>query len=81
MIMKANYDPNDPPVTSLFPAEEGRTKTLGVNLPPTIAAAIRRRGNLRKSISDEIVALIDPHKLAALLQADAEHQAKVHARN
>lgn len=76
MIMQANHDPNDPPATSLFPPEEGRTKTLGVNLPPTIAAAIRRRGNLRKSISAEIVSLIDPAKLAALLQADAEHQAR-----
>lgn len=81
MIMKANYDPNDPPVTSLFPPGEARRKTLGVILPPTIAAAIRRRGNLRKSISDEIIGLIDPAKLAALLRADAEHQAKCHSQN
>ena len=81
MIMRANHDPNDPPATSLFPPQEGRTKTLGVNLPPTIAAAIRRRGNLRKSISDEIVSLIDPDKLAALLRADADHQARSRARN
>ena len=76
MIMEANRESEDEDLANLFPPLEGRTKTLGVNLPPSVAAAIRRRGNLRKSISDEIISLIDPTKLAELLRADAEHQAK-----
>jgi len=79
MIMQAKSDDGDPTIARLFPQNEGKTKTLGVNLPPSIAAAIRRRGNMKKSISDEIISLIDPTKLAALLRADAEHQARCNA--
>jgi len=76
MIMEANSESEDEDLANLFPQSEGRTKTLGINLPPSIAAAIRRRGNLKKSISNQILSLIDPTKLAELLREDAEHQAK-----
>lgn len=76
MIMEANHESEDEDLLNLFPQGEGRTKTLGVNLPASIAAAIRRRGNLKKSISNEILGLFDPTKLAALLKEDADHQAR-----
>ncbi len=81
--MVKQSDPDDvvPSLESLFPPNEGNRATLGVNFPRSIAAAIRRRGNLRKSISEEIRAMIDPAKLQALLRADADHQAKCSNRN
>ena len=77
MVMQAN--PNDTPdrepeVARLFPDGEGRTKTLGVSFPPSIAAAIRRTGNRGKSISDQLLGLMDPQKLEQLLQEDRERQ-------
>jgi hypothetical protein len=50
----------------------GKTFTLGLNLPPEIAAAIRREGNRRGSISAVLFGLIDQRKLKQLLAADAE---------
>lgn len=50
----------------------GKTYTLGLNLPPEIAAAIRREGNRRGSISAVLFGLIDQRKLKQLLAADAE---------
>lgn len=73
MIMQANDD-QDPQLEKLFPPDEGRTKTLGINLPPSVAQAIQRTGNRRKSISSQLLALIDPKKLQQLLDEDAEHQ-------
>lgn len=63
-------------ISRLFPRNEGRTETLGINLPASIAQAIRRTGNRRGSISEQLVGLMDPKKLQALLDADAELQAK-----
>ena len=60
----------------IFPAGEGRTETLGINFPPSIAAAIRRTGFRRGSISDELLNLIDGDKLRRLLREDREHQTK-----
>lgn len=72
MIMKSKDDGGK--VKQLFPPDEGRTKTLGVNLPPTVAQAIQRTGNRKNSISEQLLALIDPKKLEELLKEDAEHQ-------
>ena len=77
MIMQRPTDGDAPAqLNDLFPGDEGKTETLGLNLPPKIAAAIRRTGFRRSSISAELLALIDPTKLRRLLRADAEHQAK-----
>lgn len=53
-------------------ATTGKTYTLGLNLPPEIAAAIRREGNRRGSISAVLFGLLDQKKLKQLLTADAE---------
>jgi len=63
-------------VVDIFPSDEGRTETLGLNVPPSVAAAIRRTGNRRSSISDELLRIIDLGKLRQLLAEDADHQAK-----
>lgn len=77
MIMQRPTDGDGPAkLDDLFPGDEGKTETLGVNLPPKIAAAIRRTGYRGSSISSELLNLIDPRKLQRLLRADAEHQAK-----
>lgn len=77
MIMQRPTDGDAPAqLDDLFPGDEGKTETLGLNLPPKIAAAIRRTGFRRSSISKELLKLIDPTKLRRLLRADAEHQAK-----
>jgi hypothetical protein len=47
-------------------------KTLGLNLPPEIAAAIHREGNRRGSISSVLFDLLDQKKLRQLLAKDAE---------
>lgn len=75
MIMQASSeDGGESDVRKLFPPDEGRTKTLGINLPPSIAKAISRTGNRRNSISQQLLSLIDPVKLRQLLEADAQHQ-------
>lgn len=51
---------------------EGLTATLSVNLPPTVAKAIRRTGNRRSSISKVFLALIDRRKLDRLLEEDRD---------
>lgn len=66
-------------IRQLFPPGEGLSETLGVNFPPSVANAIRRTGNRKDSISAQLLALIDPAKLAACLRADAEHMAKCDA--
>lgn len=71
MVMQA-IDDNGPDEFS----SEGRTETLGVLLPPTVAAAIRRTGNRKKSISQVLLSLIDRRKLKRLMDLDAEHQRK-----
>ena len=77
MIMERSTNGDGPAkLADLFPDDEGKTETLGVNLPPKIAAAIRRTGYRGTSISAELLNLIDPRKLQRLLRADAEHQAK-----
>jgi hypothetical protein len=53
-------------------ATTGKTDTLGLNLPPEIAAAIRREGNRRGSISAVLFGLIDQRKLRQLLATDAD---------
>jgi hypothetical protein len=81
MIMQRPTDGDAPAKPDdLFPNNEGKTETLGLNLPPKIAAAIRRTGFRRSSISAELLNLIDPKKLHRLLRADAEHQAKCHPK-
>lgn len=77
MIMRANPESDsDRDVFTLFPPDEGRTATLGILLPPSIAAAIRRTGNRKTSVSDQLLHLIDAEKLRELLTEDAEHQRK-----
>lgn len=61
-------------ITELFPPNEGLTKTLGVNLPPSVAMAIRRTGNRKNSISAQLLSLLDPEKLRKLIEEDAAHQ-------
>lgn len=77
MIMQVPRDRGDDrDGRPVFPAGEGRTETLGINFPPSIAAAIRRTGFRRSSISDELLNLIDREKLRRLLREDREHQTK-----
>jgi hypothetical protein len=68
-------------LTEIFPKDEGRTETLGLNVPPSVAAAIRRTGNRRSSISTELLRIIDLGKLRALLAEDAAHMAKCDSAN
>lgn len=57
---------------------ESRTVTLGINFPPAIASAIRRAGNRKNSISQQLFELIDPEKLEQLVRDENAFQQKCH---
>jgi hypothetical protein len=76
MVMQANTGGSGS-LAQIFNAHapgEGRTKTIGISLPPSIAKKLRRVGNRGKSISDKLLSVIDAEKLNALLAEDDAHQ-------
>ena len=62
------------PVAALFQEfapGEGRTVTIGINVPPSIAARLRRCGNRARSVSDVLTKSLDVQHLRALLTQDS----------